>query len=94
MKIIIELPEYVKSDFDNANIADVDCYVNDHDSLIGNAIKYGVVVTERQEVTNGDMIKTMFPKMKFEQYGGIITTLVGNARYTFLLDWWNAPYEV
>jgi hypothetical protein len=41
MKIIIDIPDEVKEAFDNANIADVDCYVNDYDLLLGKAIKNG-----------------------------------------------------
>ena len=39
MKIIIDILDEVKEAFDNANIADVDCYVNDYDLLLGKAIK-------------------------------------------------------
>lgn len=42
MQIVIEIPDEVKEAFDKANIADVDCYVNDYDLLLGKAIKNGI----------------------------------------------------
>ena len=39
MQIVIDIPEEVKEAFDYANVADVDCYVNDYDLLLGKAIK-------------------------------------------------------
>ena len=41
MQIVIDIPVKVKEAFDNANIADVDCYVNDYELLLGKAIKNG-----------------------------------------------------
>lgn len=39
VELIIKIPEEVKEAFDNANMADVDCYVNDYDLILGKAIK-------------------------------------------------------
>ena len=48
------------------------------------------------EVTNGDMIKTIFPYIEIEGIGGEIkcsATKIGFGTSYFALDWWNAPYK-
>ena len=48
------------------------------------------------EVTNGDMIKTIFPYIEIEGIGGeikCIATKIGFGTSYFALDWWNAPYK-
>lgn len=43
-------------------------------------------------VTNGDMIKAMFPNMYSEECEyDIFTTLDGDTRFTY--DWWDSPYK-
>ena len=45
-------------------------------------------------VTNGDVIKTIFPYIEIEGIGGEIKCIAtqNGTRY-FALDWWNAPYK-
>mgnify|MGYP003414892209 CR=1 FL=1 len=45
-----------------------------------------------KNVTNGDMIKIMFPYIEIE---GIecIAAQIGFGTSYFALDWWNAPYN-
>lgn len=48
-----------------------------------------------KNVTNGDMIKTMFPYIEIEGIGGEIKCIaakIGFGTSYFALDWWNAPY--
>lgn len=43
-------------------------------------------------VTNGDMLKIMFPNMYVEECDyDVFTDLDGDSRFTY--DWWNAPYK-
>lgn len=88
MKVIIDIPEHVKADFDNANIADVDCYVNDYDLLIGRAIKNG---TPLDNATNGDVIKALFDG-EYGTNGNMVMVWGNRQSVSFTLDWWNAPY--
>lgn len=91
MKVIIDIPKHVKDDFENANIADVDCYVNDYDLLIENSTLFP------DNATNGDVIKALFPNI--EPIEAPLTKIYVYV-YTkdhkcmrFDSDWWNAPYK-
>ena len=49
-----------------------------------------------KNVTNGDMIKTIFPNIEIEGIGGEIKCIaaqIGFGTSYFALDWWNAPYK-
>ena len=49
-----------------------------------------------KNVTNGDMIKIMFPYIEIEGIGGEIKCIaaqIGFGTSYFALDWWNAPYK-
>lgn len=47
-----------------------------------------------KNVTNGDMIKIMFPNIEIEGIGGEIKCIATqNGTSYFALDWWNAPYK-
>lgn len=49
-----------------------------------------------KNVTNGDMIKIMFPNIEIEGMGGEIKCIaaqIGFGTSYFALDWWNAPYK-
>ena len=47
-----------------------------------------------KNITNGDMIKTMFPNIEIEGIGGEIKCIAAkNGTSYFALDWWNAPYK-
>ena len=53
----------------------------------------------RGNVTNGDMIKTMFPNIVCETYEDdygnkyVVWTLDGKNHHQFELAWWKAPYK-
>lgn len=42
--------------------------------------------------TNGDIIKTLFPRTRCVEKNGIIETGIDEGTL-FNLDWWNAPYR-
>ena len=47
-----------------------------------------------KNITNGDMIKIMFPNIEIEGIGGEIKCITAkNGTSYFALDWWNAPYK-
>ena len=47
-----------------------------------------------KNITNGDMIKIMFPNIEIEGIGGEIKCIAAkNGTSYFALDWWNAPYK-
>ena len=47
-----------------------------------------------KNVTNGDMIKILFPNIEIEGIGGEIKCIAAqNGTSYFALDWWNAPYK-
>ena len=47
-------------------------------------------------MTNGEMIKTMFPHGKYTIAGNkvYVDGIGGHGRITFMLEWWNEPHEV
>lgn len=48
----------------------------------------------KQEVTNGDVIKAIFPNIDIEQIEDIIDVYgMSKCRVTYDTDWWNAPYK-
>lgn len=53
------------------------------------------VIEIPKNVTNGDMIKIMFPNIEIEGTGEIkcIAAQIGFGTSYFALDWWNAPYK-
>lgn len=47
-----------------------------------------------QKVTNGDVIKAIFPNIDIEQIEDIIDVYgMSKCRVTYDTDWWNAPYN-
>ena len=56
--------------------------------------QFYTVIPTYKEMTNGDMIKAMFPNIEIEGIGGEIKCIAakGGTSY-FALDWWNAPYK-
>ena len=54
-----------------------------------------IMIDKRGVVTNGDVIKAMFPNGDVEYRGGLIKYHMpkDNCVYEFLTDWWNAPYR-
>lgn len=57
------------------------------------AVQDGTVLP--QNPTNGDIIKAIFPNVKFYQYEDvdILYGYLGKYKVEFSIDWWNAPYE-
>jgi len=56
---------------------------------------YDVLAELKDNCTNGDMIKAMFPSVRIYQSGGYTSCLF---QPSVMLedtksDWWNAPYE-
>ena len=46
------------------------------------------------KITNGDMIKAIFPNIDTEQIEDIIDVYgMSKCRVTYDTDWWNAPYK-
>lgn len=46
------------------------------------------------KITNGDMIKAIFPNIDTEKIEDIIDVYgMSKCRVTYDTDWWNAPYE-
>lgn len=51
-------------------------------------------LTETCEMTNGDVLKVLFPDLKYSieiSTGKVITMMCGGS--SFDLKWWNAPYR-
>ena len=54
-----------------------------------------------QNITNGDVIKIMFPDIEFTDMAFTVHAVTkitsngvnGNISYDFRKDWWNAPYK-
>ena len=52
-----------------------------------------------QKITNGDVIKAMFPQMninedwKATRHGDIVISGVTEVAISATTDWWNAPYK-
>ncbi len=47
-----------------------------------------------QKITNGDVIKAMFPNIEIEQIEDIIDVYgMSKCRVTYDTDWWNALYK-
>ena len=83
MKLIIDIPEETKQAFDRANNDDINFCFYDYNSVVGKAIKNGIVILDNP--TNGDVIKAMFPD--------IPRTLEWHIQNVTDDDWWNAPYR-
>ena len=58
-------------------------------------------IKELKYLTNGDMIKAMFPDAEIKEIRGTFEgnnllgyrTYLGGRSQDFLLDWWNAPFK-
>ena len=94
MQIIIDIDENIYTRlFDNG--------VDNYDDAVdmAKAIRKGTSLPK--VVTNGDMMKTMFPNIDFHDMAFTVhaTTNVtsngvkGSISYDFWKEWWNAPYR-
>ena len=62
------------------------------DGRILSAVKQGVVLPEN--LTNGDMIKAMFPNQDSDAVDSVaLLGLDGYVLSTFPKSWWNSPYK-
>lgn len=50
------------------------------------------VIVIPKGATNGDVICTLYPKLRYTITNGRIITTIGDAA-SFDLDWWNSPYR-
>ena len=96
MKLIIDIPEETKQAFDRANNDDINFCFYDYNSVVGKAIKNGIVLPDNP--TNGDVIKMMFPTVDIStngMFGKEGTVFVHHKDHIIIfdLDWWNAPYR-
>ena len=87
MKIIIEIPDEAYEDVKKAG----GCYYD-----FGKAIVNGIPISNN--ATNGDVIKSLFPHMKFQQSSFLElirafdeNNMIATTHYSPI--WWNAPYE-
>lgn len=49
-------------------------------------------LTETYAVTNGDVLKVLYPNLRYIIQNGRVVTTIGVAS-SFDLNWWNAPYK-
>lgn len=61
------------------------------DQCLADAIDDALVMLGKLEVTNGDIIKAMFPKEGFTLRSGYYENI--GRRVAIEYDWWNAPYR-
>ena len=64
---------------------------------LADAIDDALAMLDKVEVTNGDMIKAMFPNaiININELGSIVHVKYNNHTcwVNYELDWWNAPYK-
>ena len=98
MQILINLRDY---DYENIK-SDSYSYVAGYIAWV--AIQNGVVLTERQESTNGDVIKAVFPYIDIADCDsgtgeglvisyGSMENIFGKGMPIVDRNWWNAPYK-
>ena len=51
-------------------------------------------IPKRNKVTNGDMIKAIFPNAKINFNGFIVECELEEFGFNVEESWWNAPYEL
>ena len=44
-------------------------------------------------VTNGDVIKALFPRIKTKKFTTFLRVIEGEEYIPMTYDWWNAPYK-
>lgn len=76
MKVLLEIDE-------DEYIQRVMC-----NTQIGNLLKRGKPINDHVTVTNGDVLKALFPNLSFNAILSKMYASCGQG----LLDWWNAPY--
>lgn len=56
-----------------------------------------VAMIEKENPTNGDMIKTMFPNIEVKEWKHTVDVAIKdepNTFHVFQKDWWNAPFKI
>ena len=87
-------------DYDNGNGCDKICHCdncNNHvvkESIIKNLSTINAIPIP-ENITNGDMIKLLFPNKYGEEYGRtkVYYCIDAHNRMEFQIDWWNKPYK-
>lgn len=52
-------------------------------------------VSQRNKVTNGDMIKSLFPELKINETNkGFVLIQSETENISIWNNWWNAPYKL
>lgn len=82
MRILIDIPDNWEEELNQSKITFAD--VVDIDT-----IRNGTPI---DNMTNGDVIKAMFPNVNVYEHNGGATYSVNN-EYNFNATWWNTPYQ-
>ena len=85
MKVLIDIPKSTYKDIKESY--SITCGENFAQKLV-KYIKNGVPLPKG--VTNGDVIKSLFPNISIYEHG---STYSVNNEYNFNSTWWNAPYK-
>lgn len=86
-----EATEWLKVEYENARCDE--CIEDEYVNALEMAIK--ALESQRwipKNATNGDMIISLFPNLKYYVKGDRIMTTIGVAS-SFDLEWWNTPYR-
>ena len=86
MKLIIEIPEELLSEIDDENYQSI---ISWYDTSLYYALQNGTPI---DHATNGDVLISLYPNLKYTIQNGRVITTIGVAS-SFDLDWWNAPYQ-
>ena len=91
MKILIDIPEMLKNTIDIPEARlDMEDLV-----IMADSIHNGTPI--RDNATNGDVIKAMFPNSKYTEYFADVEmrTVESDTRFksVFDRDWWDEPYQ-
>ena len=85
MKLIIDIPQGLKIDFENENWTALTCME------MKNALMNGTPIPDN--ATNGDVIKAMFPNGTTAKFVTFMRFIDGEHYFNCSEDWWNAPYQ-
>ena len=86
MKVIIDIPEKDVIIIKEHNFEWNYCVSNLFD-----AIKNGRLISDN--VTNGDVIKAIFPNSDIEEHRTYMKIVEGDYLLPCAYQWWNAPYQ-
>ena len=89
MQIVIDIPEDVYTRLFDNGIQDNEIAVDDICEM-ARALRLGTPIPDN--ATNGDVMISLYPNLKYTIQNGRVVTTIGVAS-SFDLDWWNAPYQ-